>query len=352
MASEDADQIAARIAQKLRDAGGSAILYPPTATTLGALRRDRVVVVVSLTLLAALAWSYLLWLSVDMGMGGMDMTGFRMIPAGTRLMMPVHTPWRAMEFAFVFAMWTVMMVGMMTPSAMPMILTHARLGRYAEPQGTPLVATVWFVAGYFLVWVAFALLATLVQWALERTALLDSAMTGTSNVLGGLVFVAAGSYQWTRLKDVCLTQCQMPFAFLMRHGGFRRDVLGCLRLGLLHGAYCLGCCWALMVLLFVGGVMNLLWIVLLSLLILGEGHFLGPPDRSPCRHSPHRGRCMVVVNGNVLTAWIAATGPPQLLDPLDPVGAGEIETTDDKARRIAANVAKELLRGSPQLSEA
>ena len=122
MASEDADQMAARIAQKLRDAGGSAILYPRTATTLGALRRDRVVVVVSLTLLAALAWSYLLWLSVDMGMGGMDMTGFRMIPAGTRLMMPVHTPWRAMEFAFVFAMWTVMMVGMMTPSAMPMIL--------------------------------------------------------------------------------------------------------------------------------------------------------------------------------------------------------------------------------------
>jgi predicted metal-binding membrane protein len=201
MASEDADQIAARIAQKLRDAGGSAILYPPTATTLGALRRDRVVVVVSLTLLAALAWSYLLWLSVDMGMGGMDMTGFRMIPAGTRLMMPVHTPWRAMEFAFVFAMWTVMMVGMMTPSAMPMILTHARLGRYAEPQGTPLVATVWFVAGYFLVWVAFALLATLVQWALGRTALLDSAMASTSNILGGLVFVAAGSYQWTRLKD-------------------------------------------------------------------------------------------------------------------------------------------------------
>ena len=142
--SEDADQIAARIAQKLRDAGGSAILYPPTATTLGALRRDRVVVVASLTLLAALAWSYLLWLSVDIGMGGMDMTGFRIIPAGTGLMMPVHTPWRAMEFAFVFAMWTVMMVGMMTPSAMPMILMYARLGRYAEPQGIPATVVAQF----------------------------------------------------------------------------------------------------------------------------------------------------------------------------------------------------------------
>ena len=247
-----------------------------TATTLGALRRDRVVLVVSLTLLAAFAWSYLLWLSVDMGTGGMDMTGLRMIPSGKGLMMPAHTPWRAMEFAFVFAMWTVMMVGMMTPSAMPMILMYARVGRHAEVPGTPLVATAWFVAGYFLVWVAFAVLATLVQWALERTALLDSAMASTSNILGGLVFVAAGSYQWTRLKDVCLTQCQMPFAFLMRRGGFRRDVPGCLLLGLRHGAYCVGCCWALMVLLFVGGVMNLLWIVLLSLLIfLEQVTFLG-----------------------------------------------------------------------------
>jgi predicted metal-binding membrane protein len=159
---------------------------------------------------------------------------------------------------------------MMTPSAMPMILMYARLGRYAEPQGTPLVATVWFVAGYFLVWVAFALLATLVQWALERTALLDSWMASTSNILGGLLFVAAGSYQWTRLKDVCLAQCQRPFAFLMRQGGFRRDAPSSLMLGLRHGAYCVGCCWVLMTLLLAGGVMNVLWIALLALLIILE----------------------------------------------------------------------------------
>ena len=269
MPSEDTDQIAARIAQKLRDAGSSAILYPaPTATTLGAIRRDRVVVVVSLALLAAFAWSYLLWFSVDMGMGGMDLTGFRIIPSGMGLMMPTHTPSRAIEFAFVFAMWTVMMVGMMTPSAMPMILMYARVGRHAEAQGTPLVATVWFVAGYLLVWVAFALLATLVQGALEHTALLDSAMVNTNNVLGGLVLVAAGSYQWTRLKDECLTQCRMPLAFLMRHGGFRRDGPSCLLLGIRHGAYCVGCCWALMALLL--GVMNPLWIALISLLVFLE----------------------------------------------------------------------------------
>jgi predicted metal-binding membrane protein len=203
-----------------------------------------------------------------MSMGGMDMGDFRMIPSGMGLMAPAHTPWQAMEFAFVFVMWTVMMVGMMTPSAMPMILMYARIGRSTEAQGAPFAATAWFAAGYFLVWVAFALLATWVQWALERTALLDSGMTSTSNVFGAFVFVAAGTYQWTRLKDLCLSQCQKPFAFVMGHGGYRCDALGSLMLGLRHGSYCVGCCWALTTLLFVGGVMNVLWIALLALLIL------------------------------------------------------------------------------------
>ena len=243
---------------------------------MGALRRDRVVVVVSLTLLAALAWSYLLWLSVDMGMGGMDMTGFRMIPSGMGLMMPAHTPWRAMEFAFVFAMWTVMMVGMMTPSAMPMILMYARVGRYAEAQSTPLVATVWFVAGYFLVWVAFALLATLVQWALERTALLDSAMASTkqhprrARVRGGgqlPVDPPQGRMSYPMPDAVCVPDASwwlsprragLPSARASPWRVLRRLLLGT------NG------------LLFVGGVMNLLWIALLSLLIfLEKVTFLG-----------------------------------------------------------------------------
>ena len=267
---EDPYQMAARIAQKLREAGlKSQILnLMPADTTV--LRRDRIVIILAFTLLTALAWSYLLWLAADMGMGGMDMTGFRMIPSGMGLMIPAQMPWRAMEFAFVFAMWTVMMVGMMTPSAMPMILMYARVGRETEPQGAPLSATIWFAAGYFLVWTAFALLAKFVQWAFERTAVLDSAMASTNNVVGGLLFVAAGSYQWTRLKELCLAQCQTPFAFLMRQGGFRRDAPRSLMLGLCHGAYCVGCCWALMALLLVGGVMNVLWIVLLALVILLE----------------------------------------------------------------------------------
>jgi predicted metal-binding membrane protein len=266
---EDTDRVAARIAQKLRDSGLGAEIVSFVPTQTAVLRRDRVVIILALTL-TALAWSYLLWLSADMDMGGMDMSGFRMIPSGMGLMMPAHTPWRAMEFAFVFAMWTVMMVGMMTPSAAPMILMYAHVGRQTEAQGTPFAATVWFGTGYFLVWVAFSLLATLMQWALERTGLLDSAMASRSNIFAGLVFVAAGSYQWTRLKDVCLAECQTPFAFLIRHGGFRRDALGSVMLGLRHGAYCVGCCSVLMTLLFVGGVMNVFWIVLLALLIFLE----------------------------------------------------------------------------------
>jgi predicted metal-binding membrane protein len=234
------------------------------------LRRDRLLVAGALGVTAALAWAYVLWLAADMDMGGMDMTGFRMIPAGLGFMAPVDAPWGVIEFAFVFVMWAVMMIGMMTPSVAPMILTYARVGREGNAKGKPLVATGWFAAGYFLTWIGFSLAATLAQWMIERAALLDSRMASASNVLGGIVLIAAGVYQWSPLKDVCLAQCQSPISFLMRYGGFRRDLPGCLLMGLRHGAYCIGCCWVLMALLFVGGVMNVLWIALLALLVLLE----------------------------------------------------------------------------------
>jgi predicted metal-binding membrane protein len=236
------------------------------------LLRDLIIIGLALILLNALAWSYLLWLSADIDMAGTDISDFRMIPSGMGLMMPAHEPWQEMKCAFVFAMWTVMMVGMMTPSAAPMFLMYDRLGRQTETQGTPLAATVWFGVGYFLVWAAFSLLAMLVQCALERPALLDSATAGTSNVLGVLL-VAAGSYQWTRLKAICLAQCQTPFAFLIRNGGFRRDAAGCVMLGLRHGAFCVGCCWAMMTPLFLDGMdgmMNIRWVPLLALRVLLE----------------------------------------------------------------------------------
>jgi predicted metal-binding membrane protein len=194
-------------------------------------------------------------------------------------MAPAQAPWKPVEFAFVFAMWVVMMVGMMAPSAAPMILIYARLGRQGKGDGRPFAATGWFAAGYFLAWTCFSLVATIFQWAIERLALLDSQMVSASNLLGAIVLMAAGAYQWTPLKDVCLAQCQTPFQFLLSRGGFRGDWVGCVLLGLQHGFYCVGCCWALMALLFVGGVMNVLWIVLLALVALLEklttvGHWI------------------------------------------------------------------------------
>jgi predicted metal-binding membrane protein len=234
------------------------------------LRRDRAVIVAALIAVTGLAWAHVLWLADNMAMGGMDMTGFRMIPAGMGLMMPAPAPWQPIEFAFVFAMWVVMMIGMMTPSAAPMVLLYARVGRQAAMQGKPFAASGWFLGGYLLAWVAFALAATLAQWALERAALLTPTMEGASEIFGGVVLIAAGLYQWTPLKDVCLWQCQAPWLFIQRHGGFRRNASGSLRLGVRHGAYCVGCCWALMGLLFVGGVMNVLWIAGIAILVLVE----------------------------------------------------------------------------------
>src|SRR5215475_4421881 len=154
------------------------------------LRRDRLLVAGALAVTVALAWAYVLWLADNMDMGGMDMTGFRMIPAGIGIMLPANEPWRAIEFAYVFVMWAVMMVGMMAPSAAPMILMYARVGRQGRIAGKPLVATGWFAAGYFLTWIGFSLAATLAQWVLERQALLDPSMTSTSNTLGAAVLIA------------------------------------------------------------------------------------------------------------------------------------------------------------------
>jgi predicted metal-binding membrane protein len=233
------------------------------------LRRDRAIVIAALGIITALAWADLLWLANDMWMGGMDMTGFRMIPAGQGWMMPVSAPWQLIEFVAVFAMWVVMMIGMMTPSVAPMILIYARIGRQAGGEGQALAASSWFALGYLLSWTTFSLAATSAQWALERAALLTPMMESASNILGATVLIMAGLYQWTSFKDACLSYCQTPIGFILRFG-FRREPTGALALGFHHGLYCIGCCWALMALLFVAGIMNLFWIAALSVLVLLE----------------------------------------------------------------------------------
>jgi predicted metal-binding membrane protein len=234
------------------------------------LRRDRAVVIVALAIITALAWADLAWLADDMAMGGMDMTGYRMIPAGRGLMMPADAPWQPIEFGYVLVMWVVMMIGMMMPSAAPMILIYARVGRQAAVQGKPFAASGWFAGGYLLAWTTFSLVATSAQWALERAALLTPMMESASNRLGAVVLILAGVYQWVPLKDACLTHCRSPLIFIQQHGGFRREPYRALALGFRHGIYCIGCCWALMALLFVGGVMNLFWIATLAILVLFE----------------------------------------------------------------------------------
>jgi len=233
------------------------------------LRRDRVIIVAALAVLTGLAWSDLFWLASDMAMDGMDMTGYRMIPAGRALMMPASAPWQPIEFAYVFAMWVVMMIGMMTPSVAPMILIYARAGRQ-KAERRPFASVAWFAGSYLLVWIAFSFAATSAQWALERAALLTPMMETASKIIGGVLLILAGLYQWTRLKDVCLRQCQAPLGFILSHGGFKGSATGSMMLGFRHGVYCLGCCWALMAVLFALGVMNLRWISALAILILLE----------------------------------------------------------------------------------
>lgn len=264
------------------------------AAIVDILKRDRLIVIAALAFLTLLGWTYVLSISTPMmtpapvseaptdatlsdGMAGMEMAaGPGDADAGdelagmTRAVGPGFRPWGLRDFAFTFAMWSVMMVGMMTPSVAPMVLLYAAVGRKAAANGTPFSATGWFVAGYIAVWIGFSAIATAAQWALTSLALLTPMMATASSILGGGVLVVAGIYQWTSLKRACLTECQSPLGFLQSHGGFRADAGGALYLGIVHGGYCLGCCVALMALLFVGGIMNVLWIAGLTVLILLE----------------------------------------------------------------------------------
>jgi predicted metal-binding membrane protein len=243
------------------------------------LRRDRLVVAASLVAIGLLSWLYLINLAADMAAmnqaptadamsdtPGMDMSGMDM-PADAS---ESESTSAASSFVFLAGMWMVMMVGMMLPSAAPTILLFAALER-KRLEGMPYGRTALFVAGYFLVWAAFSILAASAQAVLSRTGFLSMDMAVTSGILGGVVFVLAGLYELTPLKQRCLTHCRSPLEWLPRH--LRPGRLGALVTGGEHGAYCVGCCWMLMLLLFVGGVMNLLWVAAIAAVVLVEKLF-------------------------------------------------------------------------------
>lgn len=176
--------------------------------------------------------------------------------------------WGAGEIAMATLMWAVMMAAMMLPSATPMVLMFVTVNRRRAVEGRPLVRTGLFVLGYVVVWVGFSAAAAGAQWALHAAAMLSDAMAATSPFVGGTLLVAAGLFQWTPLKTTCLTHCRSPLSFLMTC--WREGARGALVMGLRHGAYCVGCCWVLMALLFVAGVMNLLWVAALAAFVLIE----------------------------------------------------------------------------------
>ena len=227
------------------------------------IQRDRIWISLALFTAIGLAWIYLLreaaamsataaqaHMHAAMGMAGMAMR-----------------VWDAADWVALFAMWIVMMVGMMLPSASPVILLV--LGAYRlRGDSQARLAAMAFMGGYLLVWTAFSAAASLGQLALHRAALLSEDMRLHSTVLSGAILLAAGIYQWLPFKNRCLVSCQAPLAFLTRH--WRSGVSGGLRMGMRHGALCVGCCWLLMTLLFVLGVMNLVWVALLAAFVLLE----------------------------------------------------------------------------------
>jgi predicted metal-binding membrane protein len=181
--------------------------------------------------------------------------------------MVMNQPWGARDLAVTFVMWAVMMVGMMSASALPVLLLFAGAHARRAERSTPLAAA-WFGVGYITVWLGFSACAAAAQGALHQAALLSSTMAMSSPALAGGILIAAGAYQLTPLKVGCLIRCQSPLGFLLSH--WRDGAGGAFRMGLGHGAFCLGCCWALMGVLFVVGVMNLAWVGILAVFILVE----------------------------------------------------------------------------------
>ena len=237
------------------------------------LRRDRMVMVAGLVVVLGMAWGWLVT-GAGMEMSAVEMTA--MAGMDGWLMRPAV--WTLAYAALIFAMWWVMMVAMMLPSAAPMLLLFARVNRKDKEAGAPLVPIALFATGYLLVWGGFCAVATALQWGLESARLLSPMLVTTNKWLGAGILIAAGLSQFTPLKAICLRHCRTPLGFLL--GSWRPGRLGALRMGLEHGAFCLGCCWFLMALLFFGGVMNLYWIAGLAVFVLLEktiplGHWLG-----------------------------------------------------------------------------
>ncbi|MBV40469.1 MAG: hypothetical protein CMM23_17740 [Rhodospirillaceae bacterium] len=222
--------------------------------------------------MTVLSWIYLVVLADDMAAGdmrlmGMARMGGQMANMG-QAMTQTMSGWSLTTFILMGLMWWVMMVGMMVPSAAPMILLFAMVTRKQAKDENPGLRIALFTAAYLIIWAVFSIAATIAQWTLTKAALISLMMVGTSCWLTIGLLLACGIYQLTPLKQAFLGKCHSPLSFLMTK--WLPGNLGALKMGLSHGAYCVGCCWLLTALLFVGGVMNLFWVALIAILVLGE----------------------------------------------------------------------------------
>ena len=259
------------------------------------LRHDRLITLAGLAALCVLAWLYLLD-GAGMAMSAWDMTRLSLFPHRLAETSTLASPaWPLRTWAVTVGMWQAMMVAMMAPTAAPAILLYARVHRHALGQGQArgLSPAGAFATGYFVAWLGFSLAAAALQWGLEGWRLMAAMGMGSqSRWLSAGVLIAAGLYQLSPLQAACLGHCRSPASFLSRH--WRPGALGAVRLGVMHGMYCVGCCWLLMAMLFVGGVMNLAWIAALTVLVLAEKLLPG-------------GRWTARAAGAALLAWGGAT---------------------------------------------
>ena len=276
---------------------------PPGAAGLGhVFARPKLVAVLCVVVLAVLGWVYLALLLAGMNgslggalggyAAGMVQAHCRPLPDGS---------WAAGSIAVVASMWSAMTLAMMLPSAAPMIMTYAGIADTAACKGETIVSPFVLAAGYTMVWLGFAVIATLVQVAMTRLALLDAGMASASGLFSGAIFIAAGVYQFSALKHACLKRCQHPFPFFFAN--WATTSRGVFRLGVKQGLYCLGCCWAMMLVMFAVGVMNVLWMAGIGIVMAIEKMLAG-------RRFTYAVGLVLIVTGAAIVATAVASHWP------------------------------------------
>lgn len=242
------------------------------------VRRDSTLVISSIASISLVAWLYLVF----------SHGATTSLHMGTAIARSAPGPWGVRDVVFTFAFWTLMMIAMMAPATIPLVFRFATIQRERAGQQSPLGRTGVFFLAYLLVWTAYSGLAAVCQWGLRSAALLSPMLVRAHPLVSGMLLLTAGVFQFTPLKDACLRRCRSPLGFFLNE--WREGTRGAFFMGLKHGSTCVVCCWALMSLMFVVGVMNLLWMALLTVFVLVEK--IAPGRRWVCR-----------ISGGLLLTW-------------------------------------------------